>query len=39
MQLNQSMDPNNSVVKLWVSGMRAEAEGRMDVARDLFLQA
>ena len=33
------MDPDNPVVKLCVAGMRAEGDGRLDQARDLFLQA
>lgn len=33
------MDPNNPVVRLCAEGMGAEAEGRDDAARDLFLQA
>jgi hypothetical protein len=33
------MDPDNPVVKLCVEGMQAEAEGRLDDATGLFLQA
>lgn len=33
------MNPDNPVVKLCTEGMQAEAQGRPDVARDLFLQA
>ena len=34
-----AMDPDNPVVKLCVAGMRAEGDGRLDEARDLFIQA
>ncbi|MFE7568235.1 hypothetical protein ACFU76_14950 [Streptomyces sp. NPDC057539] len=33
------MDPDNPVVQLCAQGMRAEAEGREDDARELFLRA
>jgi tetratricopeptide (TPR) repeat protein len=33
------MDPDNPVVKLCVAGMRAEGEGRLDEAAELFRQA
>jgi hypothetical protein len=33
------MDPDNPIVRLCVAGMRAEGEGRLDEARDLFGQA
>ena len=33
------MDPDNPVVKLCAEGMKAEAEGRDDDARALFMQA
>lgn len=34
-----TMDPANAVVRLCGAGMRAEAEGRADAARELFAQA
>jgi tetratricopeptide (TPR) repeat protein len=33
------LDPENPVVKLCVAGMQAEAQGKMQVAHDLFQQA
>src|SRR5258708_14861 len=33
------LDPDNPIVTLCVAGMRAEGEGRLDEARDLFAQA
>ena len=33
------MDPNNAVVKRCVEGMQAEAAGRLEDARTIFLQA
>ena len=33
------MDPNNPVVKLCVAGIQAEAQGHLEEARQLFLQA
>lgn len=33
------MDPDNPVVKLCAAGMQAEAQGRLDEARELFRQA
>ena len=33
------MDPNNPVVKLCAEGMQAEAQGRLEEARSLFMQA
>ena len=33
------LDPDNPIVRLCVAGMRAEGEGRLDEARDLFGQA
>ena len=34
-----ALDPENLVVKLCVAGMRAECEGRLDEAAELFQQA
>ena len=34
-----AMDPDNPIVKLCVAGMRAEGQGRLDEARELFAQA
>lgn len=33
------MDPENPVVKLCAAGMQAESQGRLEQARQLFLQA
>ena len=34
-----ALDPDNPIVKLCVAGMRAEGEGRLDQAAELFQQA
>jgi tetratricopeptide (TPR) repeat protein len=34
-----ALDPDNPIVKLCMAGMRAEGEGRLHEARDLFAQA
>jgi hypothetical protein len=34
-----ALDRDNPIVRLCVAGMRAEGEGRLDAARDLFTQA
>jgi len=34
-----TMDPDNPLVRLCVAGMRAEGDGRLDEARELFSQA
>jgi hypothetical protein len=34
-----SVDPENPVVKLCAAGMQAEAEGKADAARELYLRA
>jgi hypothetical protein len=39
MRDNNAVDPANAIVKLCAQGMEAEAEGRIEHARELFIEA